>query len=111
MISSQLPRQHGYPYVCHGESCHWDRGERSADANASEVEKLESMPSQYRRELRKLEKSKSGAGTDDIYTPTLWCFDGLCFLGDGDCMGESVSDMDSQAFRLLEEVSDHEVST
>ncbi|XP_071529508.1 uncharacterized protein [Panulirus ornatus] len=48
----------------------------------SEVKKkIESIRSQFGRELRKLEKSKkSGVGADEIYTPTLWCFDDLCFL-------------------------------
>lgn len=80
---------------------------------ASEVrKKIESIRSQYRRELRKLGKSKkSGAGADDIYTPILWCFDDLCFLNDGDSMRESVSSMDSQVSHVPEEVSDHEVST
>ena len=65
--------------------------------NASEVKKkMESFRSQYRKELRKLDKSKkSEAGTDDIYTPTLWCSDDLCFLNDGDSMRESVSSIDS----------------
>ncbi|XP_066971896.1 uncharacterized protein [Macrobrachium rosenbergii] len=46
---------------------------------ASEVKKkIESIRSQFRRELRKLGKSKkSGPGADDIYTPILWCFDDL----------------------------------
>ncbi|XP_063868894.1 uncharacterized protein LOC135104973 [Scylla paramamosain] len=78
---------------------------------ASEVKKkIESIRSQYRRELRKQEKSKkSGAGADDIYTPILWCFDDLCFLNDGDSKRESVSSMDSQVSLVPEEVSDHEI--
>ena len=45
-------------------------------ANASEVKKkIESIRSQYRRELRKLEKSKSsGAGADEVYTPDIMAF-------------------------------------
>ena len=74
--------------------------------------KIESIRSQYRRELRKQEKSKkSGAGADDIYTPILWCFDDLCFINDGNSKRESVSSMDSQVSHVPEEVCDHEVST
>ncbi|KAK3883288.1 hypothetical protein Pcinc_002881 [Petrolisthes cinctipes] len=80
-------------------------------ASASEVKKkIESIRCQYRRELRKQEKSKkSGAGADDIYTPTLWCFNDLCFLNDGDNMRDSVSNLDSQVVHVSEEVSDHEI--
>ncbi|KAG7168093.1 putative Alcohol dehydrogenase transcription factor Myb/SANT-like-containing protein 32 [Homarus americanus] len=47
--------------------------------------KIESLRNQHRRELRKMQKlKKSGAGTEDIYIPTLWCFDALHFLIDGD---------------------------
>ena len=69
---------------------------------ASEVrKKIDSIRSQYRRELRKVEKSKkSGVGADDIYTPTLWCFDNLCFFSDGDSLRESVSSMDSQVSHM-----------
>ena len=87
--------------------------ESGLSANASEVKKkIESIRCQYRGELRKLEKSKrSGAGADDIYTPTLWCFYDLCFLSDGDSMRDSVSNLDSQVCHMSEEVSDYEVST
>ena len=45
-------------------------------ANASEVKKkIKSIRSQYRRELLKLEKSKSsGAGADEVYTPDIMAF-------------------------------------
>ena len=45
-------------------------------AHASEVkEKIESIRSKYRRDLRKLEKSKkSGAGADEVYTPDIMVF-------------------------------------
>ncbi|XP_063879433.1 uncharacterized protein LOC135110748 [Scylla paramamosain] len=82
-------------------------------ANAPEVKKkIESIRNQYRRELRKQEKSKkSGAGAYSMYTHTLWCFDDLCFLSNGDNMRECVSSMESQASHMPEEVSDHEIFT
>ncbi|XP_066989136.1 uncharacterized protein [Macrobrachium rosenbergii] len=89
--------------------------------NAVEVKrKIEIIRSQYRREVRKIEKSKrSGAGAD-MYAPTLWFFDELCFLNDGDSTRESVSNMDGQGEKRCyqrgmavgcssEEVSDHEI--
>ena len=33
---------------------------------------------------------KSGAGTDDLYLPRLWCYHPLAFLGDGDTPHHSV---------------------
>ncbi|XP_066989137.1 uncharacterized protein [Macrobrachium rosenbergii] len=91
--------------------------------NAVEVKrKIEIIRSQYRREVRKIEKSKrSGAGAD-MYAPTLWFFDELCFLNDGDSTRESVSNMDGQGEKRCyqrgmavgcssEEVSDHEAGS
>ena len=45
--------------------------------------KIQTLRGQYRKELAAFKKSmKSGAGTDDIYTPKLWCFSLLSFLHD-----------------------------
>ena len=47
--------------------------------------KIDTLRNQYRREMRLVENSrKSGAATDDVYSPKLWCFDDLSFLTDGD---------------------------
>ena len=37
---------------------------------------------------------KSGAGTDDLYFPRLWCYDALAFLGDEDTPRDSTSNLD-----------------
>ncbi|KAG7163818.1 putative Alcohol dehydrogenase transcription factor Myb/SANT-like-containing protein 31 [Homarus americanus] len=73
--------------------------------------KIESLRNQHRRELRKMqEEKKSGAGTEDIYIPTLWCFDALHFLIDGDTIRQSVSNMDTHTTEEMSEVhSDHEI--
>ncbi|KAG7176331.1 Neuronal pentraxin-2-like 7 [Homarus americanus] len=73
--------------------------------------KIESLRNQHRRELRKMQKSKkSGAGTEDIYIPTLWCFDALHFLIDGDRIRQSVSNMDTHTTEDMSEVhSDHKI--
>lgn len=89
----------------------------SVYATVDEIrKKIDTLRNQYRRELRKKEKSeKSGAATADIYTPTLWCFDSLSFLNDGDTIGTSVCSMDlregneaGSASEILTQ-SDHEV--
>ena len=60
--------------------------------------KLDSLRNQHQRELRLMCTSKkSGAGSDEIYTPKLWCFDILSFLNDGDSVWPAVSYMSSTA--------------
>ena len=59
--------------------------------------KLNSLRSNFRAELRKVEKSeKSGAGTDDIYKPKLWYFDAMLFLKDQETAAPSTSSIVSQ---------------
>ena len=42
--------------------------------------KIDTLRNQYRHEMRLEENScKSGAATDDVYSPKLWCFDDLSF--------------------------------
>ena len=49
------------------------------------MKKLHTLRGQYRREMKEMKTlQKSGAGTDDLYLPRLWCYDALAFLGDGD---------------------------
>ena len=75
--------------------------------------KLETLRNQHRREMRQIENSrKSGAGTDDVYSPKLWCFDDLSFLIDGGTMRASQSNIDhGNNEEDVEERHDHEVST
>ncbi|KAJ4447226.1 hypothetical protein ANN_09229 [Periplaneta americana] len=56
--------------------------EADEDANMSVLKKkIENMRTSYRRELKKVKASvRTGAGTEDIYTPTLWYFELLHFL-------------------------------
>ncbi|KAK3882124.1 hypothetical protein Pcinc_013479 [Petrolisthes cinctipes] len=62
--------------------------------------------------MRKVQKSeRSGAGSEDIYTPTLWCFDALSFLHDGNKVRASVTNMDTTVDGSTSEMltySDHE---
>ncbi|XP_045130420.1 LOW QUALITY PROTEIN: uncharacterized protein LOC123515665 [Portunus trituberculatus] len=59
---------------------------REIDPNATRAtvtKKINSLCSNYRRELKKVMNSvKSGAGSDDVYKPSLWYFDELAFLRD-----------------------------
>ncbi|XP_076038391.1 uncharacterized protein LOC143023673 [Oratosquilla oratoria] len=59
---------------------------------------------------------KSGAGSYEIHTPKLWCFDILSFLNDGDSVQPAVSNMSSTASNqttetVSEDVSDSEIYT
>ncbi|KAK3883664.1 hypothetical protein Pcinc_012043 [Petrolisthes cinctipes] len=80
--------------------------------------KIDSLRNQHRREMRLMATSqKSGAGTDEIYTPKLWCFDILSFLNDGDCVRSSVSNMKNTTSNqqatasVSDDVSDSEIFT
>ena len=45
--------------------------------------KFNSLRTNFRKELKKMRYSKkSGAGTDEIYDPTLWYFNEMSFLQD-----------------------------
>lgn len=56
----------------------------SADRNTV-VKKINALRTVYKKELSKVNNSsKSGAGADEIYKPSLWYFDLLHFLNDQD---------------------------
>lgn len=58
--------------------------------------KITNIRTCYRRERKKINASeKSGAGFDDIYTPSLWYFDKLDFLKDQEMPVAGTSSMDS----------------
>lgn len=49
----------------------------------SVVKKINNLRSTFRKELKKVNDSKrSGAGSDDVYVPSLWYFNELMFLVD-----------------------------
>ena len=59
------------------------------------MKKLHTMRGQHRQEVKERKTSqKSGAGTDDLYLPRLWCYNVLAFLGDGDTPRDSTSNLD-----------------
>ncbi|XP_068246512.1 uncharacterized protein [Palaemon carinicauda] len=81
-------------------------------ANMNEVEvkrKLALLRNQHRKEMRKVSMGKkSGAGSEEQYTPKLWCFNALSFLNSGDTVRSSLSNLDSSKKTSFAELSDHE---
>lgn len=67
------------------------------DPNANRdivVKKINNLRTAYKKELNKMKQSiKSGAGTDELYTPHLWYFDLLKFLYDQEIPRPSVSNI------------------
>ncbi|KAE9543690.1 hypothetical protein AGLY_002086 [Aphis glycines] len=69
----------------------------SADINTTK-KKLNTLRSNYRRELKKVIASKkSGAGTDDIYLPSVWYFEELEFLRDHEIQISGTSTMEEDS--------------
>ncbi|XP_058978914.1 uncharacterized protein LOC131802593 [Musca domestica] len=57
--------------------------------------KVNSLRASYRRELHKIKRSeKSGAGTDDVYKPSIWYFDQLNFLQDQETSVDGINTFD-----------------
>ncbi|XP_022181454.1 uncharacterized protein LOC111041489 [Myzus persicae] len=66
----------------------------TADINATK-KKINTLRSNYRRELKKVVASKkSGAGIDDVYLPSVWYFNELEFLRDHEVQISGTSTMD-----------------
>jgi hypothetical protein len=80
--------------------------EIDSNANRETVKKrINGLRTNYRRELNKIKESKkSGAGTDDIYIPTLWYFKDIDFLRDQETATEGTSTMDSDDEQFTEQL-------
>lgn len=69
----------------------------TADINTTK-KKINTLRTNYRRELKKvLASEKSGAGTDDIYLPSVWYFDEFEFLRDHEMQMSGTSTMDEES--------------
>ncbi|XP_064109621.1 uncharacterized protein LOC135217588 [Macrobrachium nipponense] len=70
--------------------------EQGAAVTTDDIKKnIDTLRNQFRREFKKMKDSqRSGAGTDNLYSPKLWCYDDLAFLTDSDTIRPSVSNMD-----------------
>ncbi|KAF5280657.1 hypothetical protein FQA39_LY05305 [Lamprigera yunnana] len=68
------------------------------DANKSSViKKINNFRSTVRKQKKKRDMSmKSGAGTDNVYSPKLWYFDLFDFRGDHDVPSTSSSNLDDE---------------
>lgn len=67
------------------------------------TKKIQSFRGCFRKEMKKVNDPKrSGAGQEDVYTPTLWYYDLLLFTTDQETPTESISNMDS-----LEEITEN----
>ena len=59
------------------------------------VTKINSLRGAYRKEFRKVEDSKlSGAGSDQVYEPTLWYYPHLAFIQDQEVPRRGLSNLD-----------------
>lgn len=68
----------------------------SADRNTV-VKKIYALRTVYKKELSKVNNSsKSGAGADDIYNPSLWYFDLLHFFNNQDSVRPTRNTMDDE---------------
>ncbi|KAG5863760.1 hypothetical protein JTB14_030617 [Gonioctena quinquepunctata] len=78
-------------------------------ANKETVQKkINSLRTVYKKERAKIiQSTKSGAGEDDIYKPSLWYFSLLEFLSDQDQIRKSTNTIDDETYEESEkEVSD-----
>lgn len=72
------------------------------------VKKIHNLRCNYRKEKKKVDASKkSGAGTDELYKPTLWYYPLFDFLGDQDAPGTSHSNLDDEEESVSDDVSEH----
>ncbi|XP_063223325.1 uncharacterized protein LOC134531555 [Bacillus rossius redtenbacheri] len=77
----------------------------------SVVKKINNFWSNFRKELKKHEDSKtSGVGSDDVYTPKLWYLDLLLFLQDQETPKQSTSNLDSCEDAALSDESNSDIS-
>lgn len=72
-----------------------------SDATVDEVKKkINTLRSNFRKELKKINDSKrSGAGTDDIYAPSSWVFEELIFLTNLEKPVESISSINEETVK------------
>ena len=72
----------------------------------SVVTRINSMRSNYRKELKKLKASmRTGSGANEVYKPTLWYFNDLNFLDDQETPRNSRSNIESDDDETWIEVS------
>ncbi|XP_025406353.1 uncharacterized protein LOC112680473 [Sipha flava] len=85
-ISSIEYKNKNLKSVAYNELMEFLKSKGLASANVKEVKsKIQNIRRMVRKERAKVEASRrSGKGTDDLYTPTLWYYDLLYFANDMD---------------------------
>jgi hypothetical protein len=67
------------------------------------VKKINNIRSSYRKAFKKVKQSMhSGAGSDYVYSPTLWYFPLLSFLSDQETPRSSASSLDEATDKVSE---------
>ena len=82
--------------------------EQYPEGTKDELKKrINSLRTSFRKELKKVKDStRSGAGADEIYDPSLWCFDALLFLTDQETPASSRSTIQLDEQGEIREVSE-----
>ena len=66
--------------------------------SSRERKSVDSIRASFRKALRRVQESKSsGASGDDVYKPTLWCFDLFLFTADQENPRKSKRNLDEEA--------------
>jgi len=75
------------------------------------VKKIQSLRGSFRKELKKVNLSKrSGASSDDVYTPSLWYFNLLLFTSDCETASDSIDNTNNGEDAGPQEVINIQVS-
>ena len=88
------------------------RGKRLEASKEDLKKRLNSLRTNYRKELKKVQDSmKSGASMDDVYESTLWYYDEMGFLQDQETPARSTSTITTATEGEQSEDEDDMVST
>ncbi|KAF6208504.1 hypothetical protein GE061_016962 [Apolygus lucorum] len=76
------------------------------------AKKIQSLRGSFRKELKKvLDSERSGRGTEEIYTPSLWYFDLLMFTKEQEVPAASISNLDNDEAQEDETVEEEKPRT
>lgn len=67
--------------------------------------KINSPRTSFRKELKKV-KDSNKSGADEVYEPSLWCFDALLFLSDQETPASSRNTIQLNEQGIIKEVSE-----
>lgn len=76
------------------------------------IKKIQSLRGSFRKEMKKvIESKRSGAGEEDIYSPTLWYYDLLLFTVDQEIPSTSISNIEEEVFEEENNENENEEGT